>query len=666
MNNIVGKLNMRSAKYTILALMAIFIISGNLFSQQKRARDNYEFLKLLPKYSQTDNLPATRVDFTVTLSDGTILDALKFIPQGTPPAGGWPTVVFVHGYGDNKETLAGFAQAQAEYGYYTTTFSMRGQGNSTGLSNLISTTEAQDMIQFINFIKQDVAGGINPDNILVMGGSQGGLVPYMACTMGMNVKTIISALAPPNFATSWIENGCIKMTLLWTVEYTPDTARYTPQVERMSDWIYSSTKNHWDSLAFWLPQNRDFMNLIPNNRVPLIMEGSWQDKFFNASGIMRASVLNTGSTFHLYLGAVQGHGGDNSPTEDTWHMQFFNDWFFYWLFPNNGVKMPAANYDYASTLYPVNGLYWTFQHDSSVTALQNISSQYRLYFNTNNRLTVNPGTNNNTRVAIRNQVTGGLTMEEAVNEEFTGTVFTSKFKKNTRVFTSPVLSSNKKWVGIPKVNLNYLSSASTFTQYNFQVLEVLPNGKEKLINRINYTDRNYTANSRRTANFEGQAHSHIFKSGNRIKVIVTNLDTHADDQWFLGTNPFVLPVLKNGYNYMYLNSSSYIEFPVINAADEQADNNTLNSDPYRFSLSQNYPNPFNPVTVINFSIPVKGLVTLKVYDITGREVKTLVNDIKEAGNSAVTFDGSNLASGVYFYNIVSGNYSDTRKMILVK
>ena len=656
---------MRSARFTLLAVIAFFLFTGISSSQQKRARDNYEFLKLLPKYSNSDALPVTRIDFTVTLRDGTILDALKFIPQGTPPAGGWPTVVFVHGYGDNKETLAGFAAAQAEYGYYTTTFSMRGQGHSTGLSNLISTTEAQDMIEFINFIKQDTPNGINPNNILVMGGSQGGLVPYMACTMGMNVRTIISALAPPNFATSWIENGCIKMTLLWTVEYTPDTARYTPQVARMSDWIYSPAKQYWDSLAFYLPQNRDFMNGIANNRVPLIMEGSWQDKFFNASGIMKASALNTGSIFRLYLGAVQGHGGDNSPTEDTWHMQFFNDWFFYWLFPYNGTKLPPANFDYASSQYPVNGLYWTFKHDSSKVALQNITTPYRLYFNTNSRLTTTAGTNNNTRVSVRNQVTGGLTMQEAVNEEFTGTTFTSKFKKNSVSFTSAALTSDKKWLGTPKVNLDYLSSASTFTQYNLQVLEVLPSGKEKLINRINYTDRNYTANSRRNKNFEGQAHSHIFKTGNKIKVIITNLDTHADDAWFLGTNPFVLPVLNNGYNYVYLNNKSYIDLPLVNAVNEVTDNNG-NSTPYTFSLSQNYPNPFNPVTMISYSIPQKGLVTVKVFDVTGKLVRTLVNETMEAGSNSVMFDASSLSSGVYFYNIVSGSFTDTKKMILVK
>lgn len=656
---------MISAKLKLLALVFIIFFTTISTAQQKRARDNYDFLFRLPNYTNSDAMPVTRVDFTVTLRDGTILDALKFIPQGTPPAGGWPTVVFVHGYGDNKETLAGFAKSQAEYGYYTTTFSMRGQGHSTGLSNLISTTEAQDMIEFINFIKRDTPNGINPNNILVMGGSQGGLVPYMACTMGMNVRTIISALAPPNFASSWIENGCIKMTLLWTVEYTPDTARYTPQVERMSDWIYSPTKNYWDSLAYWLPVNRDFLTNVPNNRVPLIMEGSWQDKFFNASGIMRASQLNTGSTFRLYLGAVQGHGGDNSPTEDTWHMQFFNDWFFYWLFPNTGAPMPVANYDYASTMYPANGLYWTFKHDSSKTSLQSITSPYKLYFNTNNRLTTTAGTTTN-RVSVRNQVASGFTMQEAVNEEFTGTAFTNKFKKNTVSFTTSALTSDKKWVGIPKVNLDYLSTAATFTQYNFQVLEVLPNGTEKLINRINYTDRNYTANSRRTKNFEGQAHSHIFKAGNKIKVIVTNLDTHADDQWFLGTNPFVLPVLNNGYNYLYLSSNSYIELPVVNAVNEPSAENDKNNLPYIFSLEQNYPNPFNPSTVISFTLPAKNLVTLKIYDISGKEIKTLVNGIEDAGMHNITFDASLYASGVYFYKIISGNYSDTKKMILVK
>jgi predicted acyl esterase len=659
---------MKTVRILLLAVFALLCIGQLSEAQHRRARDNYEYLKLLPKYNNFDGLDSvTRYDFKVPLRDGISLDGLKFIPTGTPPAGGWPTVIFVHGYGDNKETLAGFAKSQAQFGYYTATFSMRGQGFSGGLSNLISETEAMDMIEFVNFIKRDSLNGSNPNNILIMGGSQGGLIPYHACTMGMNVKTIISALAPPNFASNWIENGSIKMTFLWTVEYPSDTARYTPQVERMSDWVYANNKKSWDSLAALLPVNRDFMKGVSNNKVPLIMEGSWQDKFFNASGIITASQKNTGSFFKLYLGAVQGHGGDHSPTEDQWHMQFFNDWFFYWIFGQDNGLLGRARYDFAYSTYPVNGPYWSFTHDSSKVPLTQLTSSYKLYFNTSSRLTTTPNSSNSTRSSIRNQVSGGLTLQEAVNEEFTGTVFNSKFKKNTLTYTSTVLTSDVKWLGTPKINLDYLSTAAPFVQYNFQIYEVKSDGTQKLVNRVNYTDRNYTSNSRRVKNFEGQAHAHTFKAGDRIRIVVTNLDTSPDDVSFLGTNPFVLPAINNGYNYLYLSNKSYIDLPIVNASSVFSDAmENGNENPYSFSLGQNYPNPFNPVTNINFELPVKNLVTIKIYDILGRELAALVNEVKDAGSYNTVFDASGFSSGVYFYTIKSGSFTDTKKMLLVK
>ncbi|RPI73912.1 MAG: T9SS C-terminal target domain-containing protein [Ignavibacteriales bacterium] len=85
-----------------------------------------------------------------------------------------------------------------------------------------------------------------------------------------------------------------------------------------------------------------------------------------------------------------------------------------------------------------------------------------------------------------------------------------------------------------------------------------------------------------------------------------------------------------------------------------------------YKLSQNYPNPFNPVTVISYQVPVKGFITLKVYDIIGREVQTLVNEEKAAGKYEIHFDASSLSSGVYFYKILSENYSDIKKMVFLK
>jgi hypothetical protein len=88
--------------------------------------------------------------------------------------------------------------------------------------------------------------------------------------------------------------------------------------------------------------------------------------------------------------------------------------------------------------------------------------------------------------------------------------------------------------------------------------------------------------------------------------------------------------------------------------------------PTVFALNQNYPNPFNPSTVIGYQLPVSGSVTLKVYDVVGREVATLVNETKSAGSYQVTFNASKLASGVYFYKLQSGSYTSVKKLVLMK
>jgi hypothetical protein len=91
-----------------------------------------------------------------------------------------------------------------------------------------------------------------------------------------------------------------------------------------------------------------------------------------------------------------------------------------------------------------------------------------------------------------------------------------------------------------------------------------------------------------------------------------------------------------------------------------------NSSDSKYSLENNFPNPFNPTTRISYSIPANSLVTLKVYDMTGREVATLVNEEKSEGSYSIDFNASNLSSGVYFYKLTAGNFTDTKRMLLVK
>ena len=88
--------------------------------------------------------------------------------------------------------------------------------------------------------------------------------------------------------------------------------------------------------------------------------------------------------------------------------------------------------------------------------------------------------------------------------------------------------------------------------------------------------------------------------------------------------------------------------------------------PTEFDLSQNFPNPFNPVTLIKYQVPNTAHVSIKVYDLTGQEVATLVNGVKEAGTYEIKFDARNLASGVYLYRMIAGDFTSVRKFNVLK
>jgi hypothetical protein len=90
------------------------------------------------------------------------------------------------------------------------------------------------------------------------------------------------------------------------------------------------------------------------------------------------------------------------------------------------------------------------------------------------------------------------------------------------------------------------------------------------------------------------------------------------------------------------------------------------TQPSQFALGQNYPNPFNPSTTINYVLPKLSNVTLKVFDVLGREVATLVNALEEPGFKSVTFDASRLSSGTYYYHLQAGNQTETKKLLLLR
>jgi hypothetical protein len=98
--------------------------------------------------------------------------------------------------------------------------------------------------------------------------------------------------------------------------------------------------------------------------------------------------------------------------------------------------------------------------------------------------------------------------------------------------------------------------------------------------------------------------------------------------------------------------------PILNVDD--------GNNPFHFELSQNYPNPFNPITRIRYQIPEPAFVTIKVYDVLGNEMETVIKEEMTAGKYEIEFDGSKLSSGIYYYRITADDFIQTKKMILLK
>ncbi len=142
----------------------------------------------------------------------------------------------------------------------------------------------------------------------------------------------------------------------------------------------------------------------------------------------------------------------------------------------------------------------------------------------------------------------------------------------------------------------------------------------------------------------------------KLRCIVTDASstTITSNEWYvdvLSEDPPQMNIVQNNSNV-----------PKSSLANESL----FESIPTEYSLRQNYPNPFNPSTTIEYQLPSDGFVSLKIFDLLGSEVKTLVNEYKTKGRYSITFDALNLASGLYIYQMKSNNFSSIKKMILSK
>jgi hypothetical protein len=151
-------------------------------------------------------------------------------------------------------------------------------------------------------------------------------------------------------------------------------------------------------------------------------------------------------------------------------------------------------------------------------------------------------------------------------------------------------------------------------------------------------------------------------------------DTQAGDGYFcnnsvradLPETPAGSYVIRLAAVYSTLSQVTIVDAEPFSILDQPSAVEGTAAAPTDFALCQNYPNPFNPSTIIKYTVPKNSFVTIRVYDILGKEIATVVNESMPLGNYEITFDTGNLPSGVYFYRMTSGSYAESRTMLLLR
>jgi len=602
-------------------------------------------LLCLPVFSLYEAVGQITSNVTIQTSDSVALEATITWPAQIPPSGGFPGIVLVHGFGGSKADMSEIALAMAVLGYASIAYSVRGQGNSGGLSTVSGAREVQDLREVIQYFRNTVF--VNSNNLGVTGGSQGGIHAWMAAVYGMpGVKAVVPLIATPDFAHALVPNGCIKYGL--PREMTIGSVRYSPERDIVRNYIIA---DQYDSVLSYI-NARDLAHLVHNVQIPVLQGLGWADFLFPVNGGI-AAATNLASR-HVpiwsYYG-TNGHGEEIDPEEALFLADLMVSWFDHWLrgYSLSQDSLPVVHYADDRPGWPRHTtIVWPpLPHDTLTLYL------------TDQGLSWNPPTTDVT-LPFSLSHDSAYTPMMGWDDLYGGANFMAAFTSSPVRLISPPLSMDIEVTGIPWGRISVQSNSGKFQAHvRFYDVVVAADTTWRLMSRSMNGIRQSTPAQWHEIDVVGTALSHVIPHGHRIGVEITSLDLlHAD-------RANTVPYFASSHSFVQSTTSSpsFISLPVVGTVVTVAENRV----PFDvFRLSQNYPNPFNPTTNFQFSIANSQFTVLKVYDVLGREVTTLINDQLAPGEYTVNWDARGQASGVYFYRLSAGDFVTTRKMILSK
>lgn len=601
----------------------------------------------------------TRYDIFIPLTTGDSLDATYFIPDSAPPANGYPVKLFVHGFGQSKNSDTASARIYAMSNYFTICYSVRGHGKSSGLSTIMSRREREDLKEVLEFVEN--LAFVDSNSVGVIGGSQGGLHALWSVADSISNAAIADVIVP-HWASDLFIQGAIKR-MLGVLLKNPQV-RYHPVRDTLWELL---SQDNYDSLVALFPLNRDLsFTELQNKSIPLMLLLKYQDYYFEASnGIEFFNQYN--GIKKMYLG-TGGHFSDSR--DEEWYYQFswITKWFNQFLRNINTGILESPVYTYAYSQLPMDSLGYFWWERNEVNQLPfNEMVYHRFYLHQDSTIRYSVPASSETHFLLMNNYKDtNYTFETAFYDNFIGSRFDSAFEKNTITFISDTLNEDVLMFGAPRAKFFILPDAQK-VPLNIQIYEQDSLQNKYFISRINYVGRNLKIGQIHNIQLIGNIHSHKFKKGNRIRIEITNID--KTNRKVLGEYPFVFPIFQRSITSIYLNSSypSYIELPLLKTDYVLKVDDELVTG---FQLLQNYPNPFNSTTNIEYSVSQNANIRLEVYDILGRVIKRLFDGYQDVGRYRVLFASENLPSGVYFYKLeyqINGKQKSLiKKMLLLR
>jgi len=483
----------------------------------------------------------------------------------------------------------------------------------------------------------------------VTGGSQGGIHSWMAAVDNMpGVRAVVPIIGTPSYASDLVPNNCVTRGL--PRELSIGSVRYCADRDSVRDLIIA---DEFDSLMIYI-NVRDLAARLDNVRIPVFQQLGWADFLFPANGGIRAreSIAARGIPIWSYFG-TNGHGEAINNPQAVTLLEKTVMWFDHWIkgFSLDADSLPMVLYADDSPAWPL--------HTTPVWPPQPYSTT-RFYMTASGLSQTAPLDSSVFPFSLEYDTS--YSAATAWDDLYGGPGFMDAFTGTSIRLMSDPLDGDVEITGIPTGKIQVRSDAMKF-QAHVRTYDVwwqdtgyVWSFMSRAINGI----RDNTPGEWQTLDIEGRALSHIVQGGHRIGVEITSFDLLHPDQ--ANTIPFFLS--SHSELLSTPGTPSWIELPVIGpklTLDVHEDGH-----PEAFALGQNYPNPFNPTTTISFRLAKRGDVTLKIYDMLGREISTVVSGTLPAGDHGQRWNAGELPGGVYFYRLQAGDLTETRKLVLLK